>query len=93
VSQTRTQFQSFPNDPQTSPNPPLKSQNASQNGGARAAACKRHTNTYQRSTKHKKKTNSNILIATPDEILQEGLEIGGFNRQQQQRVKHNTNLR
>jgi hypothetical protein len=28
-----------------------------------------------------------MLIATPDEILQEGLEIGGFNRQQQQRVK------
>jgi hypothetical protein len=34
-----------------------------------------------------------MLIATPDEILQEGLEIGGFNRQQQQRVKRDTNLR
>jgi hypothetical protein len=34
-----------------------------------------------------------MLIATPDEILQEGLEIGGFNGQQQQRVKRNTNLR
>jgi hypothetical protein len=41
----------------------------------------------------RKRQNTNILIATPDEILQEGLEIGGFNRQQQQRVKHNTNLR
>jgi hypothetical protein len=42
----------------------------------------------------RKRRNTNMLIATrPDEILQEGLEIGGFNRQQQQRVKRNTNLR
>jgi hypothetical protein len=34
-----------------------------------------------------------MLIATPDEILQEGLEISGFNQQQQQRVKCDTNFR
>ena len=34
-----------------------------------------------------------MLIATPDEILRKGLEMGGFNHRRQQRVKRDTCLR
>jgi hypothetical protein len=34
-----------------------------------------------------------MLIATPDEILWKGLEMGGFNHRRQQRVKRDTCLR
>ncbi len=33
-----------------------------------------------------------MLIATPDEMLQKGLEMGGFNHRRQQRVKWDTCL-
>jgi hypothetical protein len=36
--------------------------------------------------KHKKRL-ATMLIATPDEMLQKGLEMSGFNHPRQQRVK------
>jgi hypothetical protein len=53
-------------------------------------AQKGHTNRCKRQQKAKLLA---MLIATPDEILQKGFKIGGFDHQRQQRVKRETCLR
>jgi hypothetical protein len=51
---------------------------------------KGHTNRHKRQQKAKLLA---IFIATPDEILQKGLKISGFDHWRQQRVKRETCLR
>jgi hypothetical protein len=50
------------------------------------------TFTLQCTKRTQKKRLATMLIATPDEIIWKGLEMGGFNHRQQQRVKQDTCL-